>query len=131
MSKRPLRVGKLIQQEIADILQTEFAEYFPMLVTVTGVEMSRDLSVARVYVSVYASSAEERRRVLQKLQELTPRLRGALASRIRHHLRFMPELRFELDETLEQASRLEALFQKIHEEQGRSASEASERDDTP
>ncbi len=117
MSKRPLRVGRLIQQEIADILQTEFREYFPQLVTVTGVDMSRDLSVARVYVSIFSQRPEERRRVLQRLQELTPQLRAALAGRIRHQLRFMPELRFELDETLERASRLEALFQKIHEEE--------------
>ena len=110
MGFRPQRLAKLIQQEIADLLLTEFGDYTLAMVTVTGAEVSRDLAVARVYVSIFAPSNELRQIAFQRLQELTPKIRAALASRIRHQVRFIPELRFELDETLDQVSRIEDLL---------------------
>ncbi|MEX1055656.1 MAG: ribosome-binding factor A, partial [Rhodothermales bacterium] len=60
MSIRTERVAKLLQREIADILQTEFSEQLPGLFTVTNVRMTKDLSIAYVDVSVYGQELTQR-----------------------------------------------------------------------
>jgi len=108
----------LLKRELADILQFEFGDQLPPMTTVTDVQPTRDLSIAKVYVSIYGAP-EQKRAAFRRLQELTPQIRAALAQRIRYQLRFMPELRFVLDETLERAQRVEELLARIREERAR------------
>ncbi len=117
-SLRVQRVASLLQRELADVLQREFGDQLPPMITVTGVDPTRDLSIARVYVSIYGAP-EQRRMAFRRLEELTPQIRAALARRIRHQMRFMPELRFVLDETIERAQRVEELLSRIQEERAR------------
>jgi ribosome-binding factor A len=119
MNIRTERVGRLLQREIASLLSTDFAEQLQPMVTVTGVRMTKDLSIAYVYVSVYGAVPTGRQAVLRRLQELTPQVRQLLAARIRHQVRVIPEVRFFLDETLEQAQKMEDLFDRIREERER------------
>lgn len=116
MSVRTERVARLIQKEVADLLNTSFSEHFRPMLTVTGARMSRDLSIAYVYVSVYDATTEERKATFRHLEELNSQIRTALARRIRHQVRKIPELRFFLDETLNEAERIEGLFEKIRAE---------------
>ncbi|MDA0874301.1 MAG: 30S ribosome-binding factor RbfA [Bacteroidetes bacterium] len=116
MSIRTERVASLFQREIAGILGTEFADQLHPMVTVTGVRVTADLSIAYVDVSVLADSMGQKQAVVLKLKDLTPRIRKSLGNAIRHQVKSIPELRFFLDETLEHASRMDALFGKIREE---------------
>ena len=119
MSIRTERVAKLLQREVADILVTEFSEQLQPMLTVTNVRVTKDLSIAYVDVSVYGASLPERQATFRHLQDLTPAIRSSLASRIRHQMRKVPELKFFLDETLERAERMESIFDRIREERSR------------
>lgn len=128
MSIRTERVASLFQREIAGILGSEFADQLHPMVTVTGVRVTADLSIAYVDISVMADSTGQKQAVLAKLKDLTPRIRKSLGQAIRHQVKSIPELRFFLDETLEHASRMDALFGKIREE--RSNRPAGEPDES-
>ncbi len=127
MGIRTERVSKLLQREIADLLQTEFSEQVPAMVTVTNVRVTKDLSIAYVDVSVYGQEQAQRQAAFRHLEELTPQVRNSLAQRIRHQVRVIPEVRFFLDESLQRAERMNDLFAQIRAE--RESRESG--DDTP
>lgn len=119
MSIRTERVAKLIQREVAKLLSTDFADQVKPLVTVTDARVTKDLSIAYVYVSVMGDSSEQRQTTFKRLESQLPELRSALASRVRHQLRIVPELRLFLDESLQRAERMENLFDRIQAERQR------------
>jgi ribosome-binding factor A len=119
MSIRTERVAKLLQREIAEILQSDFSKQLQPLVTVTDTRVTKDLSIAYVYVSIYSATLAQRQATFRHLQELTPQVRAALAGRIRHQLRTVPEIKFFLDESHEEARRMEDLFERIRAERAR------------
>jgi len=119
MSIRTERVAKLIQREVAKLLSTDFADQVKPLVTVTDARVTKDLSIAYVYVSVMGDSSEQREATFKRLESQLPELRSALASRVRHQLRIIPELRLFLDESLQRAERMENLFDRIQAERER------------
>lgn len=119
MSIRTERVARLIQREVADLLQTEFSEQLPSLVTVTDARVSADLSIAYIYVSVYGETQGQRQATFRHLEELTSQIRGSLGKRIRHQVRIIPEVRFFLDDSLERVQKMENLFDRIREERER------------
>ncbi len=124
MSIRTDRVGRMIQREVADLLQQDFGEASQSLVTVTGVRMTDDLGMAYVDVSVLGANEAQRKAALARLDAQAVEIRHALAQRIRHQLRRMPELRFFLDEGAQRRERMEDLFAKI-------AAERTDDDDAP
>ena len=126
MSIRTERVAKLIQREIAEVLGTEFSEQLQPLVTVTGARVTKDLSIAYLYVSILESTPEQRKASFRHLEGLTHKIRSALAARIRHQLRTVPELKFFLDESQFEASKMEDLFAKIRAERARRGVEDDE-----
>lgn len=115
MSIRTEKVGRMIQREIADLLQNDFYETSQSLLTVTDVRMTPDLSVAYINISVMGP-AEERDLTLNRLEGAKIEIRKALAQRIRHQMRHIPNLRFFPDESLEHAHKMEALFDRIKQE---------------
>lgn len=123
MSIRTERVAKLIQREIADILRTGFGLEQQPITTVTHTRVTNDLGIAYVYLSVMGESAQQRNATFRHLDEQTPQIRKELASRIRHQLRMVPELRLFLDETQEHSQKMEALFDRIRKERARRAPE--------
>ncbi len=108
----------MIQREIAELLQTDFHEASHSLLTVTGVRMTKDLGIAYVDVSVLGETVEQRNAAFKRLETLTVQIRQALAQRIRHQVRRIPELRFFLDESQQHAAHIEEIFAKIHAERG-------------
>jgi len=119
MSIRTERVAKLLQREIADLLQTSFAEQIQDLVTVTGARVTKDLSIAYINVSIYNSELTQRQATFSHLETLLPQIRISLAGRIRHQVRKIPEIRLFLDESLEEAKRMDKLFDRIRAERAR------------
>ena len=114
MKIRPERVAQLMRREIAGILETEMRDpRLSTMVSVTDVEVARDLSFARVYVSVLAEGGE-RVRVLSALQDASGFVRHELGGRL--GLREVPEVRFVYDESLDRGARVEELLKRIHED---------------
>ena len=113
MSIRTDRVARMIQREVADLLQQDFGEATHSLTTVTGVRMTDDLGIAYVDVSVLGANDAQRKAAIQRLDGQATEIRHALAQRIRHQLKRMPELRFFLDEGPQRRERMEDLFAQI------------------
>jgi ribosome-binding factor A len=111
--RRPDQAAETIRQVIADLLLTELSDPRIGFVTVTGVQVSNDLSVATVRVSVMGTEAE-REQALEGLVSaagfLRSRVGKALATRV------VPELRFTLDRGLEHAARINRILGELREE---------------
>lgn len=118
MSIRTERMARLVQREVADILQNELFEASQSMVTVTDVRVTADLGIAYVNVSVLGENPGRRQIAFKRIQELAPQIRQALASRIRHQVRRVPEIKLFLDETAQRAQRMEELFAQIRAERG-------------
>ena len=104
---RAQRLGDQLQTELAELIQKEVRDPRIGFVTVTEVRMSSDLNYARVYVSIMgdAEQTEESMAALLRAQGF---LRAQIGRRMK--LRHVPELRFEVDETLDQAEHIDALL---------------------
>ena len=113
MSIRTDRVGRMIQREVADLLQQDFGEATQSLVTVTGVRMTDDLGIAYVDLSVLGGTPQARQAAFARVEGQTTEIRHALAQRIRHQVRRIPELKFFLDEGPQKAARMDELFAQI------------------
>jgi len=129
MSVYTERVAELVQREVARILQREYADRLQPMVTITHARVTGDLSIAYLYASVMGDTAEEREATFRQLESLTDEIRAQLASRIRHKVREIPELKFFHDESLEEAKRMENLFDRIREERERRLGDGEEPSD--
>jgi ribosome-binding factor A len=105
--RRQRRIAGLIQQELGDLLQRELRDPGLGFATVTEVRMSTDLKCAQVYISVMGDESE-RRSTMAALERAEGFIRRELASRLK--LRYMPQIEFVPDLTLERAARLETLL---------------------
>ena len=119
MSIRTERVARLLQREIAGVLQTDFPERIPCMYAVTSVRVTKDLGVAYVDVSIYEQDIAARRTAFRHFDDLKTEIRSALARRIRHQLRAVPDIRFFLDEGLHASKRMDDIFDRIRAERER------------
>jgi ribosome-binding factor A len=106
---RSARVGQQIQRELGELLAREAADPRLHGVTVSAVEVSRDLAHAKVYVT-FLDPGEDRQAALKALHHAGGYLRTELAHRMR--MRVMPHLRFLHDDTQERGDRLDALIDR-------------------
>lgn len=125
MSQRTERVQKVAKEVLGEAIQ-ELKDPRVGFVTVTGVRVSPDLRYARVFVTVLGTP-EEQKDAVAGLGSAAPRLRQALGRQVR--MKYLPELRFELDTLQENAQRLEYLFHQIHSEAGTEPGSPEEYDD--
>lgn len=116
------RVGEAIRREVAGILRFELADPRVGRATVTRVELTGDLALARVYVSVYGSDADQKE-TLAVLGRARGRVRTLLGSRIR--LRATPEIRFVFDPSVEFSIRLEQILDRERAARPRTAGDES------
>ena len=111
MKIRPERVGQLMRREISELLARELNDpRLGSMVSVTDVEVSHDLSFARVYVSVLEQGAE-RGAALEALRHAAGFVRHALRPRL--GLREVPEIRFLLDTSIERGARVDEILRKL------------------
>jgi ribosome-binding factor A len=109
--RRPDRVAEAIREEVATFLGEGVKDpRVTGLVTVTGVEVSRDLRRAKIFVSIMGSDAE-RAATVEGLASVAGHLRGRLGRSLR--LRVAPELDFVLDASIERAARIDTLLAQI------------------
>ena len=111
-SHRPERVSELVRQTVAGFLTGDVRDPRIGFVTVTGVEVSADLSHATVSVSVMGTE-EEKAKSLEGLASAARFLRAALSRELR--LRTSPELHFRLDRGLEHAQRIDRVLKELKE----------------
>jgi ribosome-binding factor A len=113
MKIRPERVAQLMRREVADILEKKLRDpRVTGLVSVTDVEVNHDLTLAKIYVSVLATE-EQALKTLSALQHAAPFVRHELAPRL--GLREMPEVRFELDASIQRGARVEELLRRLRD----------------
>ena len=111
MRIRPERVAETIKREMAEILANRMRDpRLGAMISVTDVEVTPDLSLARIFVSVLAAEPE-RDRALEALTHSVGFVRHELAPRL--GLREMPEIRFLLDTSIQQGARVEELLRRL------------------
>lgn len=115
-TKRQLQVGELIKRNFSIVLQQEGRYIYgdQVLVTVTGVKMSSDLGLAKIYVSIF--NTDNKQATILQLDRETIRLRQSLAHRIKKHVRRIPNINIYEDETLDEMYKLNSLFDRLHKE---------------
>jgi ribosome-binding factor A len=115
-TKRQQQVAEVIKRNFGWVLQQEGAYIYGTepFVTVTAVKMSPDLSIAKIYLSVY--NIEDKQTVILELEENYPSLRQKLGARVRRQVRRVPELNFFLDDTLDEMYRLRDLFDRLEDD---------------
>jgi ribosome-binding factor A len=106
---RPERVAEQIRVEIAEILQRDLNDPRIGLATCTRVQVSGDLRVAKVYISVLADSGEQET-TMKTLERASGFVRRLLSQRL--DLRVSPEVRFVFDPSVEYGIRLESLIEE-------------------
>jgi ribosome-binding factor A len=111
--KRSEKVADLIQKEISQMLVKSIKDPRIGFVTITKVTVSEDCRFAKVYFSV-AGSLAERESSVKGLESAKGYVRKELGSRIR--LRYIPEIVFQFDPSIEYAIHMEELIQSIHQE---------------
>ncbi|MEX0719271.1 MAG: 30S ribosome-binding factor RbfA [Balneolaceae bacterium] len=110
MSFRPKRLAEVIKRDLGQILQKSYQPE-GTFVTVTNVVMTDDLSIAKVYLSVFAPGRDEKP-VYEFIDEHVQEIRYDLASKIKNQVRKIPELHFYTDESAEYLNRMEQLLKK-------------------
>ena len=108
-STRQLKVARQLQRDLAEIIRSRgMAAFGGAMLTVSEVRISTDLSIAKVYVSIFPS--EKQKEVMETLEQEKKSIRGELGRQVAKQLRIVPELDFYLDTSLDYAEHIEELL---------------------
>jgi ribosome-binding factor A len=108
-SKRQQRISRLLQKDLGEIFQHETGGFTGgSMVTVTKVHVTRDLSISKVYLSLFATDDKEA--LLEKIREHGKEIKYRLGNRIRRQLRTVPELEFYQDDSLDYIDNIDRLL---------------------
>lgn len=125
---RTQRVSQQLQKELALILQREVRDSRIGMVTISDVEVSRDLAYAKVFVTFLCIGEQTPESCLAALKEHEVPVRMMLGKRIRHRL--TPEVRFTYDNTLVEGMRMSNLVSEVLSDDKRKQEEAGRTDET-
>ena len=107
---RQNKISRLIQKELSEIFVLQTKSMNGVLVSVSAVRISPDMSIARVYLSVFPS--ERSQEIVKNINDNMKSIRYELGTRVRHQLRIIPELKFFVDDSLDYAERIDELLKK-------------------
>lgn len=107
-STRQAKIARLIQKELSEILRKETAKTNGILVSVSTVRVSPDLSIARAYLSIFPS--DKGAEILENINRNARTIRYELGQRVRFQLRKIPELAFHLDDSLDYIENIDHLL---------------------
>lgn len=107
---RQNKISRLIQKELSEIFLLQTKSMNGVLVSVSAVRISPDMSIARVYLSVFPS--ERSQEIVKNINDNMKSIRYELGTRVRHQLRIIPELKFFVDDSLDYAERIDELLKK-------------------
>ena len=107
---RQNKVARLIQKDLSTIFQEETRKTRGVLVSVSAVRVSPDLSVAKAYLSIFPSERAEE--LLKNINDQASQIRFKLGTLERHQLRIVPELRFFIDDSLDYIDNIDRLLKE-------------------
>lgn len=114
MSVRTRKVGRLLQKEICDIIEKDLTDPRLDFVTITGVEISEDISSAKVYFTTLGG-ADEEEKALKSLNQAKGYIRAEIGKRVR--LKVLPNLSFLIDDLVKMEMRISDILREIKKEE--------------
>lgn len=109
-STRQAKIARLLQKELSEIFRQQTAKTHGILVSVSAVRITPDLSIARAYLSVFPS--EKAAEMIENINASAKTIRYELAQRVRFQLRKTPELQFYIDDSLDYIQNIDNLLKK-------------------
>jgi ribosome-binding factor A len=110
-STRQNKISRLVQREMADILLKLNKTNFPgKLISVSVVRVTKDLGIARIYLSIFPSEFSEE--ILAELKVYTKPIRGDMGRKLGKSLRVIPNLEFYIDDSLDYIDNIDKLLHK-------------------
>ncbi|MDE6370504.1 MAG: 30S ribosome-binding factor RbfA [Duncaniella sp.] len=109
-STRQAKISRLLQKELSEIFRQQTAKTHGTLVSVSAVRVSPDLSIAKVYLSIFPT--ERSQEILESITASSKTIRYELAQRVRFQLRKCPDLTFYIDDSLDYAENIDRLLGK-------------------
>jgi len=107
---RQQKIARLLQKDLSEILRQETAKTHGVIISVTAVRVSPDLSIARAYLSVFPS--DKAPEMIESINASSKTVRYELAQKVRFQLRKCPELAFYLDDSLDYIENIDNLLSK-------------------
>lgn len=105
---RQNKISRLLQKELSEIFLLQTKAMPGVLVSVSAVRISPDMSIARVYLSIFPSDKSEE--MVKNINNNMKAIRFELGTRVRHQLRIIPELKFFVDDSLDYIEKIDALL---------------------
>lgn len=112
---RQAKISRLLQKELSEIFRQQTAKLHGVLVSVSAVRVTPDLSIAKAYLSVFPS--DKSKEILENITRSAKTIRYELAQKVRFQLRKTPELQFYLDDSLDYIKNIDHLLGKDTEEE--------------
>lgn len=109
-STRQAKIARLLQKELSEIFRRETAAMRGVLVSVSAVRVSPDLSIARAYLSIFPSDKAEE--ILKNINHNAKTIRFELAKILRYQLRKTPELSFFIDDSLDYIEHIDNILKQ-------------------
>jgi ribosome-binding factor A len=107
--KRQARIARLIQKELSEIFRRQTAAMGGVLVSVSAVKVSPDLSIARAYLSIFPG--DKANDILSNIEKQTKAVRYELAQKVKQTLRKCPDLQFFLDDSLDYVENIDRILE--------------------
>ncbi|MBN1111636.1 MAG: 30S ribosome-binding factor RbfA [Bacteroidales bacterium] len=108
-STRQHKISRLLQRDMAELVQLNSKSWFGgIMVTVSGVKITSDLSIAKIYVSIFP--AKDKQQIIDILEQNGSYLRLELGKRIKNQLRIVPALRFYIDDSLDYVENIDKIL---------------------
>ena len=108
VTTRQNKISRLLQKELSEIFLLQTKAMPGVLVSVSAVRISPDMSIARVYLSVFPSEKAEE--IVKNVNDNMKTIRYELGTRVRHQLRIIPELKFFVDDSLDYIEKIDSLL---------------------
>lgn len=109
-STRQAKISRLLQKELSEIFRRQTAKTHGVIVSVSAVRVSPDLSIARAYLSIFPS--DKAPEMIESINASAKTVRYELAQNVRFQLRKVPELQFYLDDSLDYIANIDSLLEK-------------------
>lgn len=121
---RQQKIARLLQKELSEIFRQETAKIGNVIVSVSAVHVSPDLSIARAYLSIFPS--DKAQVLIESINKTAKQIRYKLAQKVRFQLRKTPELFFHIDDSLDYIEHIDNLLGKINKKDEVKNEEAGE-----
>ena len=109
-STRQAKISRLLQKELSEIFRQQTAKTHGVIVSVSAVRVTPDLSIAKAYLSIFPS--DKAPEMIENINASAKTVRYELAQKVRFQLRKVPELQFYLDDSLDYIANIDSLLEK-------------------